>query len=224
MVVSEKLISRLSGVAVLGSADQEVLRCVLQQDGYEIKQYKKGEKIYSVESFPLCAGVILSGSARVEKPGSPAVISTLSSGDIFGLASLFAEKDYYVNNITALNECKVLFIARDSFCRLMEKDPGFSVAYIRYLSDRLYFLNKRIEAFTGGSAESRLASYLLKFFTENETDTFTVSMTSLADCLDIGRASLYRALDGLTEKGCIEKRGKTIRLLSAERLKGLSRR
>ena len=88
---------------------------------------------------------------------------------------------------------------------LVSSNQAFAESYIRLLTSKIQFLNNRVKAYTSGSAEARLAFHLLSL-DESKSGRVEVgvSKTDLADMLDIGRASLYRALDTLTEKGIIK--------------------
>ena len=112
----------------------------------------------------------------------------------------------------------MLYIKKGAVAALMQLKPNFSLDYIRYLSKRIYFLNKRIVSFTGGTAESRLANYLVSSFGDYKTYVLDIPMNQLAISLDIGRASLYRAFDKLIEAGAVEKKGKIIRLTDKDAL------
>ena len=90
--------------------------------------------------------------------------------------------------------------------------------YLSFLSNRICYLNKKIVCLTAGSSERRLAYYLDSALSEAEdrgelTDSITVQMNTLCDMLNLGRASLYRAADKLSEDGFIMREGKTIRVL-----------
>ncbi len=69
-------------------------------------------------------------------------------------------------------------------------------------------LTRRIEALTAGDSASKLLSYLLEREQAGEVDI--QSCAELARRLDIGRASLYRALDSLETSGDIRREGKKI--------------
>jgi CRP-like cAMP-binding protein len=84
------------------------------------------------------------------------------------------------------------------------------------LAGRVRFLNRKIQCFTAGSAERRLALWLLS--EEEEVITLPSSLTTLSDMLDIGRASLYRALDKLENSGLISREGRNIALLSPDEI------
>ncbi len=84
--------------------------------------------------------------------------------------------------------------------------------YLSFLTGRIFYLNRRIDAYTGGSAECRLAMYLL----DNQQDgvppkvTLPFGMNKLAELLGIGRASLYRAMETLEKKGIAARKGNAL--------------
>jgi CRP-like cAMP-binding protein len=123
---------------------------------------------------------------------------------MFGIATLFSSDNAFPTRIYAATPCSVLFIEAEAFRALVREDRAVNEAFLRFLCDRVVYLNKKIEGFTAGSAERRLALYLV----ENACGgSFSVdgSYSALAQTLDIGRASLYRALDTLEKEGLIEK-------------------
>lgn len=216
--MTSKVFDTIHKAKIFCDADEETLKSVLSEADIKIREYKKGETIYSLSQFELAVGIFIKGGARVIKDNG-VVISTLYENDIFGCASLFVSRDYYVNNIVAIKDCKVVFIDKATVERLMREDFAFSLSFVRYLSDRLYYLNTRIVSFTAGSAESRLAYYLCNYFGKNGCSQISICASQLAFTLDIGRASLYRAFDSLCEKGAIKKEGKNVTLINESELK-----
>ncbi|MBQ9131384.1 MAG: Crp/Fnr family transcriptional regulator, partial [Clostridia bacterium] len=116
--------------------------------------------------------------------------------------------------IRAHGPCRILFLPEKAVRRLLETDTEFLYRYLGFLSDRIRYLNRKIGYLTAGSTERRLALYLHSFGTDSFS--LTTSITSLSELLDVGRASLYRAFDKLTEDGFIQKDGRKIRLLKSE--------
>ena len=55
-----------------------------------------------------------------------------------------------VTRVIARSPCTALFLSRELVDELLMQDPRFARQYIAYLSDRIYFLNSKIDAFTGG--------------------------------------------------------------------------
>ncbi|MDO4379797.1 MAG: Crp/Fnr family transcriptional regulator [Clostridia bacterium] len=219
MNVSDKLVERLLKLDIFSSLSPQVLKSALSCDETGIVDYRRGEIIYSGDCFRSSVGYIIKGGAKVVKSENSVIISKLSENSLFGCAALFSGKDHFVNEIVATKDTRVFYIDKSVIVKLMQLDTTFPVSYIRYLSDRILFLNKRIVNFTGGSAESRLANYLLSCFADYKTYELDRSMSQLAVSLDIGRASLYRAFDSLESGGAVERNGKYVRLVDKDTLK-----
>lgn len=182
----------------------------------KVHKFKKGAYIFSRAENPRALGVIISGTAQVEKgtPDHLIVMSRLIQGDVFGAVSLYTSSDRYVTGIRAITPVTALLLPKRIMDKLIRTYPEIAVNYLTYLSERIYFLNSRIDSFTGGSAVQRLAGYFLM----SEADTSGVPAAHLASTLDIGRASLYRAFEELERAGAIERDGKLITILSREKL------
>ena len=98
--------------------------------------------------------------------------------------------------------------------QLLEEDHAFLYQYLGFLSGRIRYLNRKIGYLTAGSAERRLALYLASL--GEKTVRLAESISALSELLDVGRASLYRAFDKLTDDGFIAKDGRTIHLLDTD--------
>ncbi|MEG0546683.1 MAG: Crp/Fnr family transcriptional regulator [Oscillospiraceae bacterium] len=205
----EKIVSMLLKNNIFSSASEKEIDLILKEHSY-INNYKKGEVIFSKETYEKSIGFIIKGSAKVIK--DYVTISRLSSGELFGTVLLYNKADFFVNNIIAEDNSKILFIKKEGVDELIAKNSDFAKKYIEYLSSRIYFLNNKIEEFTIPSAEEKLYNYILK----NANDgVFTVqrNMTELAKSLNISRASLYRTLDDLILDGKVIKEDKKIILI-----------
>ena len=134
---------------------------------------------------------------------------TIGVGAIFGIANLYAKELDFPTRISAKSVCNVLFIKKQALRELIENDKSTLKNFLAFQSNKIVYLNKKINAFTAGSAERRLALFLSDNAV-NGVYSENVSMSALAEMLDIGRASLYRALDKLEAEGCIERSGKII--------------
>ena len=175
-------------------------------DGAQIKTFRRGNELLSPGRGGRTMGMIITGSAAVNK--GRAVISTLVSGDIFGAVTLFSDEPSPATTVTARVECSAVFFKKDAIAQLIESEPGAAVGFAAYLSARIRFLTRRIEALTAGDSASKLLSYLLEREQDGEVDI--QSCAELARRLDVGRASLYRALDNLETNGDIRREGKKI--------------
>lgn len=161
--------------------------------------------------------IILKGSAQVMgiSKHKPVILNTLSSGRVFGMASLFGEK-CGTTSIVAKENCTYAIISQECVEKMLSSDVGFAKNYIRFLSEKIRFLNKKIAFFTSESAEKKVAGYLLSlpYDEQSQSVSLDIKMAKLAQNLDIGRASLYRAFDSLTEKNFIEKQNNVVKIPS----------
>ena len=158
-------------------------------DRCPIRSYRKGDLIYSRDCFE----------------------------DSFGVAGLFTENDRYVSDIRAVRPCRVLLLSAPALEQLFAADNAAALGYIRFLSGRICFLNQKLDAFTSSSAEGRIVVWLL----ENMVDSRVViprGYSDLSRTLGIGRASLYRCLDGLEAQGALRRQEREIEILRPELL------
>ena len=202
-----------------GAIPQE-LQAFLLRGGVPLHAFQRGETLCLPGAPTDCLGMLVEGSAQVSKGGSnrPVLMSTLQQGDLFGAVTLYGSRDYFITRVIARSPCTALFLSRELVDELLMQDPRFARQYIAYLSDRIYFLNSRIDAFTGGSAESRLA----QADTAEPCVHMRTSMNQLTQSLDIARASLYRAFEQLEEAGAIRREGRVVSILDQQKLRECS--
>lgn len=200
---------------------RSVLMRILAVSDCTVGEYSKNDIVFSKTSFTRSLGIVLGGKLRVIKENAdkrPIVMSTLQSGSMFGAAALFNSQGEYVTQITAIEHSRILFLPQRLIKRMIEREPEIAENYIRYLSERILFLNRKIYFLTAGTAEQRLASFLLDNLSEGEYSEMPMPMHRLADALNMSRASLYRAFDLLIESGAVSKQGKLVCISNAELL------
>ena len=201
-----------------------VLTRILAVSDCTAADYEKNDVVYDKTNFSRSLGIVLDGRLRVTKENAdkrPIVMSTLQRGALFGAAALFNSEPEYATKITAIERSRVLFLPQRLIKRMIEREPDIAENYIRYLSERILFLNRKIYFLTAGTAEQRLAGFLLDNLAAGEYSEMPMPMHRLADALNMSRASLYRAFDELTESGAVSKQGKLVCINNAELLKNL---
>lgn len=184
-----------------------------QKGTIKIMQYRRQEVIYSPTCYEKSLGILIKGKAIAEK-GHGVLLNTFSPGDCFGVAALFGDTGVYVATVKAVADSTILFLPLDSMRQLFELESQIAVNYILFLSNRIHFLNCKIDNFTAGAASQNLLTYLQAQAPPGQkTFTLPVSMAKLSEMLNIGRSSLYRGFQSLEEQGLIQKNGKVITLL-----------
>lgn len=204
---------------------EDLLSKMLADPRAEVAGFSAGEIIYDESNYRRSLGVVLAGKAEVQASvrGHHVILNRLEPSRVFGAAGLFQEGEGYVTRIVALAETSILFIPQDLLTDFMRQDFKLAENYLAFLSQRIRFLNRKIAGFTQSGAEGKLARYLLDIAAGQDGGIVRLpaSIKSISNALNLGRASLYRALLALTESGYIAREGKTIRLLDMEGLKSL---
>lgn len=174
--------------------------------------FSKGDELYRNGMLAL----IISGKATVKRLndiGDIITIRSISSGELFGAASVFGDWKNGMSSIIADTNCEVLYINEDKFCNILKQYPQISINYISYLSDRIRFLNRKLDAFTTKSTEERLYEYLLSQSNDNGIINLSFGMAELARRLNVGRTSIYRDISSLESKGLINRDGHNFKIL-----------
>lgn len=178
---------------------------------------RKGETVYEPAVFCHALVVVLQGKLQVlsgSGGGKRTILNLLSAGDICGATAVFGEQESFVTEITAVQDSILLYVRQQHLSDWFARYPIVAENYIRFLTDRICFLNKKIATYTGGQADDRLWRYFCDHCDETGRVTLAGSISDLARTLDIGRSSIYRSLEGLEADGKICRNGKTIQLLS----------
>ncbi len=188
----------------------------LFEKNVKVVPVKKGETFMSKENFRRGLAVIIKGKARVTKvslDGKRTDISSLSAGDVFGMATLFYEEDSFPSEITAEAPLRLAIFKKEFIEAAFYDYPEFAKAYAILLSEKIHFLNKKLSSFTEGDDTERVLRWILSTAEGKSEIEFCCPVSKLASMLGIGRASVYRAFDALEDRGEIEKVGKKIVIL-----------
>lgn len=153
-------------------------------------------------------GVIISGNATVKRLndiGDSITIRSISTGEIFGSASVFGDWKSGMSSIIATSQCEVMYINEAIFGDIIKLHPQVSLNYISYLSDRIRFLNKKLDAFTAKTTEERLYEFLLSQADSDGNVNLKFGIAELARRLNVGRTSIYRDVSSLESKGLLSR-------------------
>ena len=173
----------------------EAVDCLAAQQPTE---FPKGATIYNATAWEQALGIVLQGKAVAYNTTGTTVLNEFGPGDVFGAAALFGDECPYVTTVLAGTRCRVLFVSQPQLTDLMMSYPVLAVNYIAFLSAKVRLLNRKIALFTGGSVKEKVYAALLG------RGNAPLNRQHLAKQLNIGRTSLYRALEELEKDGSIE--------------------
>ncbi len=184
----------------------------------EPQRYKKGEVIYSGETFKNALGFVVKGTAvAVSNNDNKVYLKSFDQNMCFGAAALFGGKDTYVSTITAKTDIEILFIPEEQLKEIFTKYPKTAINYIAFLSDKVRFLNTKLRVISCMSAEDTVLTYLSNVTDSDGYANIPKNMTIFAKMLGLSRASLYRALDILENNGSILKENNKFKVIKNEK-------
>ena len=185
------------------------------------KTFSKNEVIttYIQKRNQLC--ILLNGNAdlvRYDLNGNRTIVEHFSKNALFG------EVFYKVttNNellVESKSNCEVLFYIYDEIKNKCNKSCKFHDTLSEYLPelilDKITDLNTRIELLTQRTTRDKLLMYFSLISTRKLSKTFELplSLTDLADYLNVDRSAMMRELKLLKEDKLVEKIGNRIILL-----------
>lgn len=131
-----------------------------------------------------------------------ALLRTMEAGAVFGVNQVFRSSVLPMSRLVACRPCDILCIPITLWETILSENPLTMQRYVRFLTERIEFLNQKICYLTAGTSERKLAVYLLSVLPKDGSfAALSLPAASLADLLDISRASLYRAINKLTDDG-----------------------
>ena len=198
---------------------KEIIAKYLCDDNMELKTYSASQTIISRENN-LQIFAIVSGTVEIlsQNENHKVILKTSGAGTIFGVANIYTKNTLFPSTVIAKKQTTLLIISHNVFIDMLNNETSLMNNYLEFLSNKIIYLNKKISSYTAGNSENKL----LYFLSENEIDgtvALDISLCDMAIMLDMGRASLYRALDKLEAEKLIKRSGKTITILDKEKLK-----
>lgn len=199
---------------LFSEAEDELIKELLSSGEYEISLCKKGDVVFSPENEDIRLALVLKGSLEVSKNTGKGKLfmSLLTAGAVSGMSCLFGDGVSFPTTVAAKEDSRILFITRSQLMSLFGRYPDILQKYLSLLSKKICFLNEKIESITAPVAKEALRGYLLDTAEKLSADTFSLPVPAqkLAAALGIGRTSLYRAFEQLSEEGFLTKEGKLI--------------
>ena len=195
---------------LFGNASEELIKELLSSGNYEIISVSRGETVFSEGERNVRLCLVLKGSLEVSKGNI--FMSSLKEGAMSGMSCLFSEESAFPTTVRAAENSRLLFITKEQLMSLFGRYPDILEKYLSLLSRKICFLSGKIESISAPDSSEALRNYLTDYGEKLGTDTFTLPLSGsrLASTLGMGRTSLYRAFERLTEEGFMTKNGKTV--------------
>lgn len=187
----------------------------------EFLRVKEGERVVHAGESGGRLFFLLSGRTSVYRIGGekPVLLNQLRSGDCFGAASLFSNGET-PTEIVAETDCRCAVIREENLTRWFSSCPAAAINYIRFISEKLVFLNRRVRDYSAATSDEKTACLLLNEADENGVAVLK-NVSSLIKTMNLSRASFYRSVSSLLSRGIISKKGNAIQIINPKEMKGI---
>jgi CRP/FNR family transcriptional regulator len=190
-----------------------------------VKSLEKGDYLFH-EGDPARGFYIVQRGAvnvhRVNAAGKEQIIHVFRSGESFGEVALATERGYPAD-ARALEPTQVLLVQKDGILALLKRRPELALRMLGSMSSHLRVLVGQLEDLTLKDVGTRLANWLVKRCPRPQSShpvKIQLGMTKRTLAAELGTVSetFSRALAKFREQSLIKVEGKTITVLSPQRL------
>ena len=136
-------------------------------------------------------------------------------------AYIFAHNNEMPVSVETSRKTTLLRMRPSELKLLIDTDERIRWNFIQHLSRIDIFLSQKMRMLSLFSVKEKVAQYLIKMATEQQSRTIRldVSRQEMADIFGIQKFSLHRCLSEFEEKGAIRIEGKTITILNSDEMK-----
>jgi len=190
--------------------------------GLVLKRYDPGEFLIYQDDQAAAMFVIVKGTARILRIGADGreqILHIAGTGDTIGEVPMF-QGEQYPASAMASGEVEVLTVSREDFLSLGRRHPEMLFGILRIMASRLRRFVELIDDLSLKEVPARLAKFLLDQSLRSGDIEVRLATTKavLAGRLGATPETLSRALRKMENAGIIEVHGRSISLLSRDRL------
>ena len=222
--MKESIFVTLQKCTVFEGFTPEEIREVLSMVSYRMVELAARET-YVLAGMPCRhADIIIEGEmiARMSGlSGKQAQIERLGESMLIAPAYIFAHNNEMPVSVETSKKTTLLRMRPSELKQLIDTNERIRWNFIHHLSRIDIFLSQKMRMLSLFSVKEKVAQYLIKMATEQQSRTIRldVSRQEMADIFGIQKFSLLRCLSEFEEKGAIRIDGKTITILNSDDMK-----
>jgi len=186
------------------------------------RQFKKNQVIYYEGDKGNGLHLLISGKVKTVKlteDGRELMTGILHADEYLGIHAMLTNEPYS-DTATALEDCTLCMIPKDSIDQLLHLYPDVSKAFIKLLANDLREKEDQLLQLAYHSVRKRMAETILKLHNQpgHDEDGFKITREDLAAMAGMATETVSRTLSDFKDEGLIEKKGSNIRVLDVSRL------
>ncbi len=223
----------LSQCPICKSLAPENREYLFTQGSYKTYEYEKGETIARQGDICNHLYLLLKGAVKTEmitETGGLLTIETIRAVRPLAPAFLFAEDNRFPVDVTAMEECLVLTITKETIITLFQKDALFLQRYMTFNSNKTQFLTNKLQILTIKTIKGKLAHYLLEQLSfchsiSPSINSFIMdkNQTELSKYFGVTRPALARIFSELQQEGVILAERNRVTVLNKRALLNLAK-
>ena len=192
-----------------------------------VKDYRKGELVFSDGDEGVGFYIVLSGRVKVYKvspDGKEQIMHIFGPDQPFAEVPVF-EGSRYPANAEAMDPATLFFFPKKAFVALIHDNPSLAMNMLASLSQRLKQFSHLIESLSLKEVPGRLASYLLYLSDKNgsiEEFELDIAKSQLASFLGTIPETLSRIFTKMANKELVRINGPQIVILDRRGLEDLA--
>lgn len=174
-----------------------------------IRDYGTGEEIFSEGDEAVNLPVVLDGKVkmvRYPEVGKEIIIGIFSNGQMFAVPPVFDGGPYPATAV-AMEESRLLLVARDEFLKFTKEHQEFSFAVINWMCGMLREKTSVIKNLATASPEHRIANVLLRLATSDDASggptKISLRRQDIAEMAGLTTETTIRASRKLADKNLI---------------------
>jgi len=221
--VKTQVMKLLEKCKLFNNIKPEEIQTLLSAVHYRVLKYEKNQLI-AYQSTPCDELLILTkgivNAEMTKLSGNSVKIAELHAPDSLAVAFLFGEQQFFPVDIVAQEEVTVLRIPKSSVLKMFVLNQQFLSNYLDMISTRAQYLTEKLKFFSFQTIKGKLAYFLLKTSSEQDSDTVIVRQTQneLAELFGVARPSLARCIKQLADDNCLEVHRREIKILNKREL------
>jgi CRP-like cAMP-binding protein len=188
--------------------------------------YRKGQVIYYEGNYPQGLFCIYKGKIKIStigRKGKEQIVKFKGHGEVLGYRALLNDEPYNAT-ATAISDCEVCHISKNTFLNTLEKSKHLSLNTIRLLSNDLKESEQKLINLSQKPVKERVAEALLllkrHFGFEEDGKTIEVNLTrrEIGEIAGITTETTIRILSELSKEKILRLVDKKISIMNIQQL------